>query len=88
MEKVGLRLEFVRILGHGKARKGLAQPTSLYLNPKNGGGFLACGPENGKSGKGFAIQAGDEETFVATCLFPHLPHLNLGNRHFRRGLPK
>jgi hypothetical protein len=83
-----LCLEFVGILGHGKAREGLTETAPLYLNPKNGGGFLARWPENGKSSEGFAIQAGDEETFVATCLFPHLAHLNLGNRHFRYSVSK
>ena len=81
-------LEFIRILGHGEAREGLAESAPLYLDPKNSGSFLACGPKNGKSGQSFAVQAGDEEAFVAACLFPHLAHLNLGDGHFRCGVSK
>jgi hypothetical protein len=81
-------LEFVRVLGHGKAREGLTGSAPLYLDPKNGGSFLACGPKYGKRSQSFAVQAGDEESFVATCLFPHLAHLNLGDGHFRCGVSK
>ena len=81
-------LEFIRILGHGEAREGLAESAPLYLDPKNGGSFLSCRPKNGKSSQSFAVQAGDEEAFVAACLFPHLAHLNLGDGHFRCAVSK